>query len=82
MKVASFERCARATSGVYHKLLSAIIQQPTSVAVDGSDFQLYGSGIYDGNCSSTDINWGVTIISIFRCLLLVMEEIMEHSIGL
>ncbi|XP_041024061.1 low-temperature-induced cysteine proteinase-like [Juglans microcarpa x Juglans regia] len=47
-------------------LLCATVQQPISVGIDGSamDFQLYTSGIYDGDCSSDpdDIDHAVLIV--------------------
>ncbi|KAG2683978.1 hypothetical protein I3760_10G058800 [Carya illinoinensis] len=47
-------------------LLCATVQQPISVGMDGSalDFQLYTSGIYDGDCSSDpdDIDHAVLIV--------------------
>lgn len=58
MKVAGIERCANVPTQKYNKLISAISQQPTSVAVDSSGFQFYNNGIYDGNCT-TQINRGV-----------------------
>lgn len=47
-------------------LLCATVQQPISVAIDGSawDFQLYTGGIYDGDCSNDpyDLDHGVLIV--------------------
>ncbi|KAB1210229.1 Cysteine proteinase RD21a [Morella rubra] len=47
-------------------LLCATVQQPISVGIDGSaiDFQLYTSGIYDGDCSDDpdDIDHAVLIM--------------------
>ncbi|KAG2687847.1 hypothetical protein I3760_09G069500 [Carya illinoinensis] len=47
-------------------LLCATVQQPISVGIDGSamDFQLYTSGIYDGDCSSDpdDIDHAVLVV--------------------
>ncbi|KAL5096890.1 hypothetical protein RYX36_001217 [Vicia faba] len=47
-------------------LLCATAKQPISVAIDGSslDFQLYTSGVYDGDCSSNpdDIDHAVLIV--------------------
>lgn len=48
MKATSFTKCADVPSGNYTKLLSAVIQQPTSVAIDASGMQLYNDGIFDG----------------------------------
>lgn len=53
MKFTGFSRCARIPSGNYNKLLSAIIQQPVSIAINKSpDMKGYSGGIYDGQCSS------------------------------
>ncbi|XP_050367823.1 low-temperature-induced cysteine proteinase-like [Argentina anserina] len=47
-------------------LFSAVLQQPISVGIDGStwDFQLYSSGIYDGDCSDdpNEIDHAVLIV--------------------
>lgn len=48
MKATSFSKCADVPSGNYTKLLSAVIQQPTAVAIDASGLQLYSEGIFDG----------------------------------
>ena len=66
MRTTSFQNCARVPSGNYSKLLSAVIQQPTSVAVDASDFQLYSEGVYTGKCTD-DIDRGVQFKFILRC---------------
>jgi len=41
MKTASFSRCADIPSESYVKLQSAVIQQPTAVAIDASELKLY-----------------------------------------
>jgi hypothetical protein len=41
MKATSFTRCAEVPSGNYAKLQSAVIQQPTAVAIDASELQYY-----------------------------------------
>ncbi|MCO5568297.1 hypothetical protein L7F22_021996 [Adiantum nelumboides] len=52
-------------------LLCAVARQPVSIALNGDafDFQLYGGGIYDGRCSSSEssidhailvVGWGVS----------------------
>ena len=62
MKTATFTKCADVPSGNYLKLLSAVIQQPTSVAIDASQLQHYSNGIYTGNCSSTSVNQAMLIV--------------------
>jgi len=53
MKFTGFKQCARISSGNHSKLISAIIQQPVSVALDFSqDMKFYSGGIYDGACST------------------------------
>jgi len=53
MKFTSFSQCARVPSGSYSKLLSAIVQQPVSVAVNlHEDMKGFKDGIYDGNCTN------------------------------
>ena len=62
MKATSFGRCADVPSGNYTKLLSAVIQQPTSVAIDASEMQLYSEGIFDGECSDSYINQAMLVV--------------------
>lgn len=50
-RVASISRCAQVPPQNYNKLLSAIVQQPVSVAVASEDFMLYERGVYSGTCS-------------------------------
>ena len=53
MKFTSFAKCARIPSGNHSKLISAITQQPVSVALDFSqDMKFYSGGIYDGSCTT------------------------------
>jgi hypothetical protein len=62
MKYTGISRCARVPSRSYSKLLSAIVQQPVSVAVDlNSDMALYKTGIYTGKCTS-NINHGMLLV--------------------
>jgi hypothetical protein len=61
MKVASFARCADVPSESYIKLQSAVIQQPTAVAIDASELQLYKSGVYNGKCGN-NINQGMLLV--------------------
>lgn len=62
MKYTGISRCARVPSRSYSKLLSAIVQQPVSVAVDlNSDMALYKKGIYTGKCTS-NINHGMLLV--------------------
>lgn len=61
MKFTSFSQCAKVPSGSYSKLLSAIVQQPVSVAVNlHEDMKSYNGGIYDGNCTSI-VNHGMLL---------------------
>jgi len=61
MKFTSFSRCSKVPSQNYSKLLSAIVQQPVSVAINQSpDMISYGGGVYDGKCTS-DINHGMLL---------------------
>lgn len=50
-KIVRVGKCAKVPSGVHDKLISAIVQQPVSVAVASEQFMLYDRGIYDGDCS-------------------------------
>ena len=53
MKYTSILACASVPSGSYSKLLSAIVQQPTSVALDLSpDMREYAGGVFTGQCST------------------------------
>jgi len=62
MKATSMSRCADVPSGNYTKLQSAVIQQPTAVAIDANDLQHYEEGIYNGNCSGSHINQAMLIV--------------------
>lgn len=62
MKFTSFSRCARVPQGSYSKLLSAVVQQPVSVAMDQNpDMQFYKGGIYDQKCTS-NLNHGMLLV--------------------
>lgn len=61
MKTASFSKCANIPSGSYIKLQSALIQQPTAVAIDASELQFYKQGVYNGKCQ-TSINQGMLLV--------------------
>ena len=61
MKSISIKSCASVPSKSYEKLLSAVIQQPVTVAVDSEKFMLYEKGVYTGDCG----------ISVDRGMLLV-----------
>lgn len=62
MKFTSITRCARVPSKSYSKLLSAIVQQPVSVALDQNpDMMFYNEGIYNGKCTST-LNHGMLLV--------------------
>ena len=61
MKFTSFSQCAKVQSGSYSKLLSAVVQQPVSVAVNlHEDMKNLQGGIYDGSCSSI-VNHGMLL---------------------
>lgn len=62
MKFTTITKCARVPSKSYSKLLSAIVQQPVSVAVDQNpDMKLFANGIYDGKCTS-NLNHGMLLV--------------------
>lgn len=62
MKYTGFGRCASIPSGNYSKLVSAILQQPVSTAIDFSpDMISYSQGVYNGNCTD-EINHGMLIL--------------------
>lgn len=62
MKFTTISKCARVPSRSYSKLLSAIVQQPVSVALDfNPDMQFYKSGIYTGKCTSS-LNHGMLLV--------------------
>lgn len=42
--------------------MSAVIQQPTSVALDASGLKNYDGGIYNGECSNSTINQAMLIV--------------------
>ena len=49
MKFTGIGKCARVPEGNYLKLISAVVQQPVSVALDYSyDMSFYKDGIFDG----------------------------------
>ncbi len=53
MRFTGIDRCARVPSGNYSKIISAIVQQPVSVALDFShEMGLYSGGIFDGSCTT------------------------------
>lgn len=62
MKFTGFSKCARIPSRSYSKLLSAIVQQPVSVALDmNPEMAFYKSGLYDGKCTSS-LNHGMLLV--------------------
>jgi C1A family cysteine protease len=62
MKTTSFSKCADVPEGNYTKLLSAVIQQPTSVAIDARGMKKYAGGIYNGECNDSYINQAMLIV--------------------
>ena len=46
---------------IYQKLLSAVIQQPVTVAVDSQKFMLYQKGVYTGSCG-TSVDRGMLLV--------------------
>ncbi len=54
-------RCAKVPSGIYDKMISAVVQQPVSVAIASETLALYSGGIYDGECSD-DIDRGMLLV--------------------
>lgn len=62
MKSTTFTKCADVPSGNYTKLQSAVIQQPTAVAIDASGLQNYAGGIYNGECSDSYINQAMLVV--------------------
>lgn len=62
MKAVSFSKCADVPSRNYTKLQSAVIQQPTSVALDATDMKSYAGGIFNGDCSNSYINQAMLIV--------------------
>jgi cathepsin L len=62
MKYTGFSKCARIPKGSYSKLLSAIVQQPVSVALNQvADMRDFKGGIYDDKCTST-LNHGMLLV--------------------
>lgn len=62
MKFTGFTKCARVPSKSYSKLLSAVVQQPVSIAMDQNpDMQFYHGDIYTGKCTST-LNHGMLLV--------------------
>jgi hypothetical protein len=62
MKYTTITRCARIPPKNYNKLLSAIVQQPVSVAIDFSPAMiLYRGGLFNDNCTS-NINHGMLLV--------------------
>ena len=62
IKAITFSKCADVPEGNYTKLLSAVIQQPTSVAIDARNIQHYEGGVYNGECSDSYINQAMLIV--------------------
>ena len=52
MNYTSFKVCAKVPMGNYSKLVSAVVQQPTTVAIDSSGLQLYGEGVFTSSCGT------------------------------
>ena len=62
IKAITFSKCADVPEGNYTKLLSAVIQQPTSVAIDARNLKLYKEGVYNKECSDSYINQAMLIV--------------------
>lgn len=60
-RVAKLGKCARVPTSNYDKLISAVAQQPVSVAVASEAFMLYDRGIFDGECT-TDLDRGLLLV--------------------
>ncbi len=53
MRFTGIGSCARVPMGNYSKLMSAIVQQPVSIALNLSpDMAGYSSGVYNGQCTT------------------------------
>lgn len=50
MNYTSFGKCAKVPMGNHSKLVSAVVQQPTTVAIDSSGLQFYGEGVFNAEC--------------------------------
>lgn len=64
-KVGKLFKCARVPSGNYPKLISAVSQQPVTVAVASEKFMLYNRGIFDSDCG-IDIDRGMLLVGYGR----------------
>lgn len=60
-KIVKLGRCAKVPTKIYSKLISAVVQQPVSVAVASTKFMLYQRGIFDSECS-TDLDRGMLLV--------------------
>ena len=61
MKATNISKCAKIPSENYHKLVSAVVTQPVTVAVESDKFMLYSRGVYTGPCG-TDIDRGMLLV--------------------
>lgn len=61
MKSISIKNCASVPTKIYEKLLSAVVQQPVTVAVDSEKFMLYEKGVYTGDCG-TNVDRGMLLV--------------------
>ncbi len=61
MKVVSVGSCAVVPSGNYSKMISAVTQQPVSVAIDARELKSYKGGVFDGECGEK-INQGMLLV--------------------
>lgn len=60
-KAITVGRCANVPSGIYDKMMSAVVQQPVSVAIASESFVTYSGGIYDGDCND-EIDRGMLLV--------------------
>jgi hypothetical protein len=53
MRETTLQRCAQIPYGNYMKLLSAVNQQPVSVAIElTAEMMRYSDGVFTGDCTS------------------------------
>lgn len=60
-KAITVGRCANVPSGIYDKMMSAVVQQPVSVAISSESLVTYHGGIFDGDCND-EIDRGMLLV--------------------